>query len=182
MKALFLGLLLTLTTMTASAALRGSPFIPEVDQRFSDVEVRATAIEDISVYTSSYGSYSGVHNMRILRAEYDVALQNGGIGQRFLGPVLPAKTIIVRSWLYIVTQFVDAGVGTVAITCETANNIKTATDITGSAGGALIEGESTGAASAFKSIAAPCGVQAVVAGAAQSAGKLIAYAMYVVAE
>ena len=128
-------------------------------------------------------SADGLHLKRIARATYDVAVNLGTVAAHGLGVSLPANAIIVRSWFYVVTQFVDAGSGTVAISCEDANNIKTATDITGSAAGAIVEGESTGAASAFKaSIAAACEITATVATAAQTAGKLIVFVEYVVAE
>jgi hypothetical protein len=94
---------------------------------------------------------------------------------------LPAKAVIVRSYFKIITQFVDSGSGTVALSCEDANNIKTATDITGSSANAFVEGESTGAASAFvRGISAACNITASVGGVTQDAGKLVGWVHYVI--
>jgi hypothetical protein len=120
---------------------------------------------------------------KTVKFTYSVATNGGGIGAHLLQAKLPAKAVITRSYLRIDTQFVDGGTGTVALSCEDANNIKTATDITGSSAGAFIEGQSTGAASAFSSsIAAECQVTATVAGAAQTDGKLTGWVEYVVHE
>lgn len=120
---------------------------------------------------------------RVARVIYDVATDLGTAGAHTLGVKLPANTLITRSYLYIVTQFVDAGAGTVALHCEDANNIKTATDITGTAAGGLIEGASTGsAATMVGAITAECEVTATVATADQTAGKLVAYIHYVTFE
>ncbi len=101
-----------------------------------------------------------------------------------LGVSLPAKALIIRSWIHITTQFADTGTCTFAIQCEDANNIKTTTDISGSAADAIIEGESTGAASAFKkSIGAACEISSLMTDSSScvpSAGAGEAYVMYVV--
>lgn len=161
----------------AHAAL--TPYSPEVERRFKTVE---SEVDVLQALPSAVGYTSeGISNLRIARVTYDVTADGGGTGAHGLGVTLPAKSIIIRSWFYIDVQFVDAGSGTVALSCEDANNIKTATDITGSAVGAIVEGESTGAASAFKaSIGAACEITATVATAAQSAGKLTLYVMYVI--
>lgn len=149
--------------LALSSAHAAAPFIPEIADRFEKIE-----------------------DKKMLRVVYDTSVGSQGSstvnsGVHSLGAYLPAKAIITRSYLYVVTQFADSGAGTVALHCEDANNIKTATDITGSSAGALIEGQSTGAASAFVgSIAAECEVKATVAGASQTAGKLVAFIEYVV--
>jgi hypothetical protein len=125
----------------------------------------------------------GLNAVRVARATYDVATDLGTVAAHPLGVTLPAKAVITRSYIYIVTQFVDAGAGTVALHCEDANNIKTATDITGSGDGSFIEGASDGAAANFKSgIAAACEITATVATAAQTAGKLVVFVEYIVVE
>jgi len=104
-----------------------------------------------------------------------------------LGITIPANAIMVRSWFYTVTQFVDAGSGTVALSCETANNIFSAADITGNADGVLVDGvqqafatfDGTGAAGILGSA---CELTATVATAAQTAGKLILFVEYLIAE
>lgn len=152
--------------LISSSVYGATPYTSKVESRFQ-------ALENVDK--------DGNPALRVARFTYDTAVNGGTIGARGLGVFLPANAMIVRSYLYVVTQFVDGGSGTVALSCEDANNIKTATDITGSAAGAFIEGQSTGAASAFvASIAARCEINATVAGADQTAGKLIGFVEYVV--
>ncbi len=127
-------------------------------------------------------SYTGeaLVGVRMARVEYDVTGgDSGGVGAHGLGVTIPANSIITRSFLYITTQFVDAGSGTVALHCQTANNILTAQDITGSASGVIAEGGSTGASAAMKALTAACEVTATVGTAAQTAGKLVGFIEYV---
>ncbi len=126
----------------------------------------------------------GLHAQRVARATFDFADGDLEVGAHSLGVSLPAKAIITRSYLHIETQLADTGTCTLAISCEDANNIKTATDLTGSAADALVEGQSTGAAAAFiKSIAATCAITATVADGGScvpSAGKGVVFVEYVV--
>jgi len=124
---------------------------------------------------------------KVARATYDVAVDLGTIAAHGLGITIPANAIIVRSWFYTVTQFVDAGAGTVALHCETADNVFAAADITGNADGVLVDGiqqgfstfDGTGAAGI---LGAACELTATVATAAQTAGKLVLFVEYVIAE
>jgi hypothetical protein len=126
----------------------------------------------------------GLNASRVARVTYDVAVDLGTVAPHALGVTLPAKAIIVRTWFYIVTQFTDAGAGTVAIHCEDANNLYTATDITGMSVGATTAGAIDGGAEStfLGSIAAACEITATVATEAQTAGKLIFFVEYFVAE
>ncbi len=128
----------------------------------------------------------GLHAKRIARATLNCAAAGCAVGAHTLGVTLPAKALITRSWIYVVTQLTDTGTCTVALSCEDANNIKTATDISGSAAGAFIEGESTGAASAFVGgIASACLITATVADGGSCVpitGKVIAFVEYSVGE
>jgi hypothetical protein len=133
-------------------------------------------------------SVDGLMRKRVARATYDVAVDGGTAGAYGLGVSLPANAIITRSWFYTVTQFVDGGAGTVALHCETANNIFSAADITGNADGTLVDGiqdgtfanfDGTGAAGVLGSA---CELTATVATAEQTAGKLVLFVEYVVAE
>ncbi len=125
----------------------------------------------------------GLGVARLARATYDVAVDLGTVAAHGLGVSLPPNALITRSWLHTVTQFTDGGSGTVAISCEDANNIFTATDITAIAAGVNTAGEQTGSIAAFtNAIAATCEITATVATAEQTAGKLIVFIEYVVAE
>lgn len=128
----------------------------------------------------------GLHAKRIARATLNCASSGCSVGAHTLGVTLPAKALITRSYINVVTQLTDTGTCTVAFHCEDANNIKTATDITGTAANGWIEGESTGAASAFKgSIGAACLITATVADGGSCVpltGKAIVFVEYNVVE
>lgn len=186
-----------LATTQAQAYKRHAPFKPEVDSRFDQIESQ-TGDVTYSQTGTSYGvsvvgvgkiteakqypqTADGLHSKRIARATYDFAVHTGAQGAYSLGVALPAKALIMRSWIYVVTQMVDAGSGTMAIHCEDANNIKTATDLTGTAAGGFIEGAQTGAVSAaVGAIGAACNITATIGGADLSAGKFIVFVEYVV--
>lgn len=190
-------ILLTFFSTVALATLKGTPFQPEVDSRFNTIESMAGDVT-LSDGTSAIGAgkvteamqyaitADGLHSQRVARATLNCAASGCSVGAHSLGVTLPAKALITRSYIYVVTQFADTGTCTVAIHCEDANNIKTATDITGSAAGAFIEGQSTGAASAFVgSIASACAITATVADGGScvpTAGKGIVFVEYVVGE
>jgi hypothetical protein len=128
----------------------------------------------------------GLHAKRYARATLNCAASGCSVGAHSLGVSLPANALITRSYIYVVTQLSDTGTCTVAISCEDANNIKTATDITGTAAGGFIEGASTGAASAFVGgIAATCAITATIADGGSCvpvAGKAIVFVEYNVVE
>lgn len=127
-----------------------------------------------------------LHAQKVARASYSsVGVQTiaGVIGDHKLGVFLPKNAIITRSYIYIKTAFTDNGAGTIALTCEDAGNIKAATDLTSQSADALVEGETTGAATTFKkSIAAGCEITATLAGASVSTGKLDVWVEYVVSD
>lgn len=123
----------------------------------------------------------GNDKLKVVKVVYDTALGATSGSSYPLGVTLPAKAIIWTGVIHIDTQFADSGTGTVALTCEDSGNIKNATDITGSAAGALIALQPVGsAATAVSSIAERCVVTATVGGADQTAGKLSAWLFYFV--
>lgn len=155
-------LLLFIVTLAIGATTFAaqSPYMPEEETRFNALETK-----------------------RVARAVYDINTNGGSIAPHGLGVVLPANALVTQVYFQIITQFVDGGVGTVALHCEDANNLYTATDITGFAIGTTTSGAATGAAANMvKSIAAQCEITATVAGAAQTAGRLIVFVEYTVIE
>lgn len=135
------------------------------------------------VFSAAEAGADGLYAVKIAKASFAFADGDLDVGTHSLGVALPAKAIIIRSWIHIVTQLVDTGTCSLAIQCEDANNIKTSTDITGTAADGLIEGESTGAASAFKkAIASTCNISTVMTDTSScvpSAGTGEVYVMYV---
>lgn len=126
----------------------------------------------------------GLHAKRIARATWNCAASGCTVGAHGLGVSLPAKAMIVRSFIHVETQLADSGTCTHAFSCEDANNIKTATDLTGSAAEAFIEGASTGSAATMVSaIAATCEITFTVADGGScvpSTGKGEVFVEYVV--
>jgi hypothetical protein len=173
-----LGLILSTTVWAAPAVQHG---LSDGDRFLLNNRMGGVA-HNVQLGEKLYGA------KRIARVVYDVTdLDRNGVSNGSstaahpLNVSLPAKAVIVRSWLQIVTAFTDVGSGTVAIHCEDANNIKTATDFTSLSG--LVEGESTGAMSAAKaSIAAACEITATVATASQGLGRALIFVEYVVGE
>jgi len=127
----------------------------------------------------------GSMQKRIARATYDVAVDGGGIAAHALGVKLPANALMTRSWFNVTTQFTDLGgaTGTVALSCEDADNIYAAADITGNAADANVDGVQDDTTANFTgSIAAECELTATVAAGAQTAGKLILFVEYLVTD
>lgn len=173
-------------SMAASADF--SPFKMTVERKLRTLESASTtqgsAVSALQALPAAQ-SYTadGISNVRIARATYDVATDGGGIGSHALGVSLPAKALIRQAWFYTNTQFVDAGSGTVALQCEDAGNIYAAADVTGITATTVTAGIPTGVASTMvKGIAANCELTAVVAGAAQTDGKLTLFVEYVVTD
>lgn len=186
-------LILLLTCLfTLNALAVKAPFKPKDEKLISEgvmsLSEKSMVIGSANgvALSESLGS-DGTMQKRIARATYDVAVDGGTTAAHLLGVKIPANAIMVRSWFYTVTQFVDAGAGTVALHCETANNIFSAADITGNAAGVKVDGvqqafatfDGTGAAGV---LGAECELTATVATAAQTAGKLVLFVEYMVAE
>lgn len=148
------------------------------DITVSNAGVTAIGAGKITESMIQASATAGLGLVRVARATYDTAASNGTIGAHALGVTLPAKAVMLGGVIQIVTQFQDSGSGTVALHCEDAGNIKAATDITGSAAQALIATETM----PLGAIGSACNITATVAGAEQTAGKLILMVYYVVGE
>lgn len=128
-------------------------------------------------------SADGLHAKRVARATLDCGVSSCTVGALGLGVTLPANALLQRSFFYTVTQFVDGGAGTVALSCEDANNIFSAADITAITGGTVTDGVQDGTAATITgSIAAACEITATIAVAEQTSGKLILFVEYMVVE
>ncbi len=190
-----LAILLTLTALTTQAAMRGDPFLPHNDRRFDNIEAMTG---DVTLSCSSFSQSSkiactstagaasagvaGLGFEHLAMAIWDTSVSSGGVvGTHSLGVALPAKALITQSWTYSITQPATASSGTVAFQCEDANNILTASDVSGYTAGTVTTGASTGsAATMVAGISASCNISAVVATGAMSAGKLAVFVRYVV--
>ncbi len=133
--------------------------------------------DDLAVPTAD-----GLNTERTARATFDCGVGDCSVGTLASTVTLPANAMLLQTWFRIKTQFVDGGAGTVAIHCEDANNLFTATDITGSGDGTITAGALDGheAADFLDAIAAPCIITMTIATAEQTAGIMNFYVKYVV--
>ncbi len=120
---------------------------------------------------------------KVAIAKYDPSVQGGSVAGHGLGVTLPAGAIITQDWYLVTTQFTDSGSGTIALSCEDANNILTSGDITGISANTITTGASTGsAATMVRAIAAPCEITATVGGVTSLTGALTVFVRYIVGE
>lgn len=97
-----------------------------------------------------------------------------------MGVYLPANAMVTQTWFSVQTQFTDSGSGTLAWSCEDANNLYTATDVTGITT-ATTTGAATGsAATMVKGISSRCQITATVGGVPLDGGKMRFYVRYLV--
>jgi hypothetical protein len=123
-------------------------------------------------------SAEGLHPDRVAIFDYDFAT-DAVFGAITTGVNLPAKAVIEKAYFRIETQLTDAGSGTLAVSCEDANNILTAADQTGVAGGVFLASNITGAsATMVDDIAATCDITITIAGASLTAGKFRGFLHY----
>jgi hypothetical protein len=142
------------------------------------VTIAANAVEESML---AVATADGLHPVRVARATF-ACTTNCDVDTGIVSGVnLPAKALIKKSWFYINTQFVDGGAGTIAFSCEDANNIYTAADISGVSVGAVTDGNQDGAgANMTGSIAATCDLTLTASGAEPSAGNVTLFVEYTV--
>ena len=125
----------------------------------------------------------GLNSQTVAIFDYNFADDGGAIGTIASGVSLPANALIEQCWFRVETQLIDAGSGTLAVTCEDANNIFSAADFTGNAAGSIVAGAPLGTvATMVDDISASCDISYVIAGAALTAGKIRGYCRYTVHE
>lgn len=209
MKKLFYLLLSTFISLTALAGI-GTPYpVPSGQMIVGDAKAKgqnvtlsgdvtvsnagvttigANAIDSDSYIDGSIdeehhvaATADGLHVARWARATLDCGTASCVAGDVSMGVTIPANAVLLRAFYYTVTQFVDGGAGTVALKCEDAGNIDAAADITGIAAGAITQTDLVAGAE-VAAISASCVISATVAVAEQTAGKLILYVQYVIAE
>lgn len=207
MKKVLLSLLFVLVIVSAVAFGVRGPFPPWIEKLAGDVTYNASgsaSLSALSVQTADIAllavdtgqlaaasvdedklalpTIDGLNAKRILRSTYDVAVDGGTVAAHALSESLPANAIVSQVWFQIITQFVDAGSGTVALSCAGANDLFSAADITGDAAGVITAGVPVGTAATMFDVGSTCVVTATVATAAQSAGKMVIFIEYVVTD
>lgn len=196
MKKLFL--LVALFSFSAQAALIGSPFLPESDARFNALElgtglgagvvttakIAAAAVTEAKVEVPSG---SGLYLPRVARAVWDPSgtASMGTVGAHVLGVTVPANAVIRQVWFYTKTSLVSTGNnGTIAFSCNNANDLFSAADIDASSGvaGQIGAGVEVGTAATMLKVVAACNLTATVAVNAFTAGKIDLFVEYVLGE
>lgn len=175
----------------AYAALKGAPYQPEIDKRFSDLE------EDQAEGAAVARKYA--------KAVYDVALDGGSsTASKDLGVTLPAGAVITGIYVYVNTAFTaaggGAGVNSLALQCagtrdlmgyQRATSLNADSILGRSASSTALDWAASGAAIGpskdnqelqVPSVPTACSVTAVVRGdsgyEAYTAGKLTAIIEY----
>ena len=140
---------------------------------------------------------------KVVKVVYDAGIGDYGSstvssGVHGLGTTLPAGAIITRSWLQIAKslsygshatatfKYYQFLASTIAFSCEDANNIKTATDLSRDANvqtDDFVEGASTGTAATFKGgIASECEITATLSRSSFDDGRILVFVEYVIGE
>lgn len=176
MKSKYLLLLGLLLVGNANAEIKGAPYMPELDARLDSLEDQLDANSE-----AADGSFMAVKHSR---ATYDVTID--GVSSTTpigLGIYLPAKAVVTKVMLYSDVQFVDDGIGSLALQCEDGNNLLAQTDITSWAVGSVHLGVPNWATpTVTDGIAAMCEIKAVASNCVNcrlpSAGKIMVDAQY----
>jgi hypothetical protein len=187
MKKIYAVLLLTLITTAALAA--NSPYPPWIDKVGGDItfdanggtSIGAGKITEAQIAPLS-GTVDGLGLKRMAMFVYDSAIDGVSAAGHGLGVTLPAGAVITRSFFKVITAFTYSGSanGTLALSCEDANNIYTATANSGQTANSFVEGASTGtAATMVRGIASACEITATPS-VIVTAGKLIGWLEFVV--
>lgn len=132
------------------------------------------------------GAADGLGALRCARATYSFAEHGGAVSAIGLGVTLPDNAIVVRSYFHQMLAFTSGGAATVEIGFAAATAVlvaQAAFDNAKYALNALSEGASTGAASAFYGpLSGAKEIKLTIATSPLTAGKLILYVEYVIAD
>lgn len=195
MKNLLACLLLLASSFAHASAV---PYTSEAEARFQAVEagtglatgaVTGAAILDgtINVADTAAMSAGGHYLARQAKVTWD---PSGVAGDRTVaahasGIVIPANAIIRQVWFYTKTSLVSTGNnGTIAVSCNGANDIFSAADIDASSGvaGQIGAGVQVGTAATMLKVSTACDITFTVAVNAFTAGKMDWFIDYVIAE
>jgi len=143
-------LLLVLITCTAYGA--PTPFAPHIEDRFN-------VIEDANGITE--GEFlpkvrAGLMTERIAMFTWDYTLEPGSAGptatEYSTGVSIPADSLVIEAMYRIPSTIVSASDNTIAVKCESANDIISAIDMTDTATSVVIMGAAVSATVAGSSL------------------------------
>ncbi len=132
-------------------------------------------------------SGKGLYASRVARVTWDPSGVSGDrtVAAHASGVVIPANAIIKQVWFYTKTSLVStSNDGTIAVSCNSANDIFSAADIDATSGvaGQIGAGVETGIAANMLKVSTACDITFTVAVHAFTAGKMDWFIEYVVAE
>jgi hypothetical protein len=114
-------------------------------------------------------------------ATYDFAKHGGAVGTVTLDDaVLPDNAIITQVWIDVITAPTSGGAATIALTAQSAADLKAATAIASYTG--VVAGVPVGTAATAIKLTAERIVTATIATAALTAGKLKVFVEYIQSE
>lgn len=185
-------------SLQAQASLIGSPFLPESDARFNALE-NGTSIATSGITTAKIAagavteaklevpSAAGLYVPRVARAVWDPSgdATMRTVAAHTLGVTIPANAVIRQVWFYTKTSLVSvSNNGTIAFSCNSANDLFSAADIDSSSGvaGQIGAGVEVGTAATMLKVTTACNITATVAVNAFTAGKIDLFVEYVLGE
>ncbi len=160
---------------------------PTGDVTVSNTGVTAIGSSKVLETMLETPSGKGLYVPRVARVTWD---PTGVSGDRTVAPhtsgvMIPANAIIRQVWFYTKASLVSTGNnGTIAVSCNSANDIFSAADIDATTGvaGQIGTGVETGTAATMLKVTTACDVTFTVAVNAFTAGKMDWFIEYVIAE
>lgn len=130
---------------------------------------------------------AGLYVPRVARVVWDPSGVSGDrtVGAHASAVTIPANAVIRQVWFFTKTSLVSTGNnGTIAVSCNSANDIFSAADIDASTGvaGQIGTGVEVGTAATMLKVTTACAVTFTVATNAFTAGKMDWFIEYVIAE
>lgn len=185
MKKTFL-LLPALLSLNVHASL--APFGTEEEARFQALEAGSGLVAG-SIAESKLAAPTGaaLYVPRLARAVWNPSgvTADRAVGAHTLGVTVPANAVIRQVWFFTKTSLVSTGNnGTIAFSCNAANDLFSAADIDASSGvaGQIGAGVEVGTAATMLKVTTACNLTATVAVNAFTAGKIDLFVEYVIAE
>jgi hypothetical protein len=184
LKLIFGSLLLCfLTIQPASAITSDETYI--LNKRFGkaamDISLGDLMSDITEAQLRSQVLHEGLHAKRMARTIYDFSVDGGAIGSINLGAIIPAKAIINQCVINVITAMASvSGAGTVAISAESAGDIKAAVDADTLSG--IVAGIPIGTAATMIKTTVARQLTLAIAGSPLTAGKIAVLCDYDVSE
>lgn len=171
MKKLLLALLL-LSPFSAQAAIIGAPFLPEIDNRFNNIEQ--------SLYSNTEAGNSGLFVSHHAKGIYNIS--TSGTYSPSNSVVIPPNAIIQQVFWYTSASGSPAAGATMSGQCNVANDLISGVSLTNMANNTITAGVPTGTAATMVYSSAGCTPKMVLGVSNVTAGVYNLFIDYVVAK